>query len=44
MPKMFDEVFPSLRYVRVLRRDKLRQSVSDEWVERYPRGEYARER
>lgn len=44
VPKMFDEVFPSLRYVRVLRRDKLRQSVSDEWVERYPRGEYARER
>lgn len=42
VPKMFDEVFPSLRYVRVLRRDKLRQSVSDEWVERYPRGEYAR--
>jgi trehalose 2-sulfotransferase len=28
VPQMLDTVFPSLRYVRVLRRDKLRQSVS----------------
>jgi LPS sulfotransferase NodH len=28
MPAMFAEIFPSLRYVRVVRRDKLRQSVS----------------
>lgn len=28
VPKMFAEVFPSLRYVRVLRRDKVRQAVS----------------
>lgn len=28
VPRMFDEVFPSLRYLRVLRRDKLRQAVS----------------
>ncbi len=28
VPRMFAEVFPSLRYVRVLRRDKVRQAVS----------------
>jgi trehalose 2-sulfotransferase len=28
VPKMLEEIFPSLRYVRVLRRDRLRQSVS----------------
>ena len=28
LPQMLDAVFPSLRYVRVVRRDKLRQSVS----------------
>ena len=28
VPRMFEQIFPSLRYVRVLRRDKLRQAVS----------------
>ena len=28
VPRMFAQVFPALRYVRVLRRDRLRQSVS----------------
>ena len=28
VPRLFDAVFPSLRYLRVLRRDKVRQAVS----------------